>query len=103
MNKPTDVVRCEEVELTTAGLRYWGEERAVFHDCEAWVKDDLGPGYVGWRCIDGPVPYFEFAGERRVIVTFPQPSWFDRLFGRDPFHKFQFKLEDLGWKTFDRS
>lgn len=105
MRKATDVVLFDHIEFDNGGFWYWDELWVDFKTCEAAVKDDLGPGHVGWRCITAPIPYFEFAGENHnVMVVFPKVPWWSRLFfGTDHFHAFQFRLKELGWRTFDRS
>lgn len=103
MKNATDVISFDEITLDKEGFSYWGTEHIDFKVCASNVKEDLGPGYVGWRDITSTPPYVEFAGDKRVIVTFKKPSWFDNLLGRDPFHAFQVKLKEFGWRTFDRS
>ena len=94
------IISHTEIDIDKDGFSYWAG-RVSFKDCEAACG--IGPGCVGWRDITAHPAYFEFAGDRRVIVTFPKPNWFDRLIGRDYFHAFQFKLKELGWRTFDLS
>jgi hypothetical protein len=82
------------------------------------IPDQPDNKCVAWRDYAGGPPYFEFPWEKPVIVVFikserewfPQPrNIFTRYFRQrfrsyrnySDFRKFQMKLNDLGWSTYD--
>lgn len=92
------VISWRDVEnLDREGFTYWHGVRVFFVECEkAMMETGDWQGYVGWRDYSGKPPFLEFAGERRVIVTFC--GFFG---GYRKFREFYLRLREFGWLTRD--
>ena len=94
-------------EMTRDGFAWEGshgvDELRFEHAARAYAPDDPNRRCVAWRDAFTKPRYFEFPGERTVIVTFDRPSflWRDRL-NQLAFRGFQVHINKSGWTTFDR-